>query len=49
MDWLKIWNAVDGGVAVGALLFVGWRIELATNRRWDDLLKLIDKLTNGES
>lgn len=48
MDIGELIRTVDGGVAVAVLLIVGWRMEKAANKRWDGLMKLIDKLTNGE-
>lgn len=48
MNAIEIWQTIDGGVAVGCLLLVGWRIEKAANKRFDGLMKLIDKLTNGD-
>ncbi len=48
MDYGEFIRTVDGGVSVTVLLFVLWRIEKAANKRFDRLMKLIDKLTNGE-
>lgn len=47
MSIIDLIKAVDGGVAVAVMLIVGWRIERAMTNQWEDLMRLIDKLTNG--
>lgn len=49
MDIKEIVQTVDGGIAVAVLLIVGWRMEKAANKRWDGLMSLIDKLTDGKT
>ncbi len=48
MNIAEIIQTIDGGIAIAVLLIVGWRMELAVNKRWDGLMSLIDKLTNGD-
>lgn len=48
MSIIEIIKAVDGGIAVAVMLIIGWRLEVRQSEQWDDLLELIDKLTNGK-
>lgn len=47
MNLLELVRTIDGGVAVAVMLVIGFRMERVFNRQWDDLMELIDKLTNG--
>jgi len=44
---IEIIKTVDGGIAVAVMMLIGWRLESVQREQWDDLLALIDKLTNG--
>lgn len=38
----------DGILAVAVMLYIGARIEHQMENQWEDLMELIDKLTNGK-